>query len=357
MKYLRNFRSDKRLGNRGFSLPIVLATIGLIAGLLLSYMSTSRSELGSTQNYTMGTKAAYCAEIAVKAALNDNSFIDALGVLAVDDMTSDYPLAGPVQTGGCSYKYKGKRLADDGRQKVYCVYGIGTATGATRTLAAVINGLSLLRMGDFAAASIGNLNIKNTGAIVGGVIVDDGSTFENHGTLTGVQTTADISTILNPIKPGTSSTLPLTDRDTYSSNTAPPEPSGGVISLTNNAKYYVSGNWSVPNGTTINGNAIIYITGNLTTNGNVNCTGNVIIIVEGTIKSSSSDTFANVVFIVGGSINEHYGMTGSMLCFGSFDVFGSMTYNNAVLDTFATDTAVYRNIRIGTYQIVSIAWQ
>ncbi|MEI6287227.1 MAG: hypothetical protein WCP79_12045 [Bacillota bacterium] len=380
MKYLRKFRANNRLGNRGFSLPIVLGIIGLICGLLLGYMSTSRSELGSTQAFYESATASNFAECGARAALsklNDTTYYSNSNK-AKADVSIDPAESGKYRV--LCYNPTFGLPSYDANKRAIESTGLGSGS-VSRTL--VLNPITCVppwgNMSDFALFTVGGATLTGSASIVGSVATNGtlnldwsthvtgnaaGNTIVHAAALSvaisGTATTSYNCAGLAALKPAsdTSSTTVLR-RSTYS---ALAHPTGATLTgsdysypwhdpapVITGGNYYCPGKLSFSDSQVVTGTGpvLIYAVGDIHLGGSGHLGksdgtgGDFMLITEGNILIDGDAKAYNTIAIAGGTItvSGSGALTGSAISFSSTPATFSgvgLTYDAATFALFPT---------------------
>ncbi|MFA6075709.1 MAG: hypothetical protein WCV63_06305 [Negativicutes bacterium] len=342
--------------NRGFSLPIVLGIIGLLAGLALGYLATVRSELSTTQAFYEGTKAGYYAECGARAAVSklayDAAYRTATNRTRIAALLD--PLTGSSYSVIC-YNPTYSASSDTYQRKIESTGNNSAYASRTLTLSPVTLSPPMIGLGKYALFTGGNMTVSNNVIVTGslasngtitlgnGASVSDGI-FPNYG-FTG----------LAGILPSATSLLPYTDRETYSEASpalpAPPTVSGAMSV----GSYYSSGDWTVPNNAIITTSEVvtIFVNGNVIFGNTCYLTGtspgSFAILATGTVTFGNNDVLTKALVVCGGvfSLNNNAALSGAIVCGGEAAV------NN---NGFGFDESTYSNYSaLFNYQIIDVS--
>jgi len=241
----------------------------------------------------------------------------------------------------------------------YIVESRGTVNGSVKTVSVEITvtgggggnpPVNPLKAGDAAVYAGDSLEFKNNGTINGASIAS-GGTITNGNNLH----------IANPYikQANTPLDFPQYSVDSFKDSPALPSPTNNQVVLTD-GQYYINGNWSINQNSTISGNGTIFVNGHMVLPQNANFTGNVTIITKGNIDGSNSNniSFNKVVLVAYGDITvkNNFNATGAVMATGSISFKNNMnvTYDGALVNSSGVSTTNGKgkaSVKTGTWKI------
>ena len=360
---------NKIIKNRqGTILPIVIASVVVIALIAVGVLVVQRANVSTTQTESQGIKTQNRAEYDVAtavlkfkadiaAAITDSNKLDSTSVvkrLILPKDSNTYRTSTNSLTGvtDAQVNVKDTQNNDVGYYVLKCYNDKDTVTypynrllqftGQFGTVTKIItHRLTLVPpgtnvgFGKYALFAGGSMSISNN-ATVNGSVAANGA-IVNTGHVTGDVVPNFGLVGLTNILPSASSTLAFTKTSTYSGRPAPRTTSGAMTA----GAYYKNGNYTLSNNKNITTTGIvtIFVNGNVNFDNNVifnaSSSGSFAILATGSITIGNNTALTRALVVGGGSysFSNNATLTGAVVVGGSISIANNGFIYDA--DTYA----------------------